>query len=132
MSMSDPIADMLTRIRNATRRMLPDVTMPFSRVKFAIATVLKEEGYIANCEVVDEGSDKKELRIVLKYVDQDPVIEGVKRVSTPSRRVYVGAAQIPRVLGGLGISILSTPNGVITGKKAKRLKIGGELLCQVW
>lgn len=132
MSMTDPIADMLTRIRNASRRLLTDVTMPSSRLKMAIATVLKEEGYIADCELIAGDGPKKELRIVLKYVDQDPVIEGVKRVSMPSRRVYVGATEIPRVLGGLGISILSTPNGVVTGKKAKRMKVGGELLCRVW
>ena len=132
MSMSDPIADMLTRIRNAARVAHPDVSMPSSRMKVAIAGVLKDEGYITDFEEVEVGKGKKDLRIELKYFEGAPVIDGMRRVSKPSMRVYKGKEEMPRVLGGLGISIVSTPNGVITGKKAKSLNVGGEVLCYVW
>ena len=132
MSMSDPIADMLTRIRNAGRVNHPDVTMPSSKLKLAIANVLKEEGYITDYALDDDAAVKKVLRITLKYMDGVSVIEGVERASKPSLRIYTGATEVPRVLGGLGIAILSTPKGVISGKKAKAGNVGGEVICHVW
>lgn len=134
MSMSDPIADMLTRIRNAGRVTLPDVTMPTSRMKQDIAQVLKEQGYIAEFAVEDDGKVSKTLRIELKYKGkkQVQVIEGLERVSKPSCRVYVGGQEMPKVLGGLGVAIVSTSAGVMTGASAKKQNIGGEVLCYVW
>lgn len=128
---SDPIADMLTRIRNACRVHHSEVTMPASRMKTQIADVLKREGYIDDYAVEGEGVQRI-VRIALKYMGKTAVIEGVERVSKPSRRVYVGATNIPRVLGGFGITILSTPAGILTGKEAKAKNVGGELLCNVW
>ena len=128
--MSDPISDMLTRIRNAGRALLPAVELPHSRMKESVAKILKREGYVA--EVAVEGATIKKLKIRLKYQGKKNVIEGLKRVSRPGLRLYVGATEIPRVLNGMGVSIVSTPEGVMTGAEAKKKNLGGELLCQVW
>ena len=132
MSMQDPIADMLTRIRNAGNAGLADLEMPASNIKAAIASVLKQEGYIADFKVSGEKAAERKLAISLKYCDGKPVIEGIRRVSKPSCRAYCGCKDIPRVLGGLGTVILSTPNGIISGKQAKAENVGGEILCFVW
>ena len=134
MSMSDPIADMLTRVRNASNAKLPTVSMPHSKLKAALATALKENGFIDNFAVEDLGNNKKGLTITLKYKGKNatPVIEGIKRVSRPSCRVYVNSTEIPRVLGGLGVAILTTSQGVVTDRTARKRNIGGELLCYVW
>lgn len=128
--MSDPIADMLTRIRNGSRALLPSVTMSHSKMKESIAHILKEEGYVEDYKVT--GGLKKELAVTLKYAGDKPVISNLKRVSKPGIRRYVGSREIPRVLGGMGIAIVSTSRGVLEGNKARRLKAGGELLCLVW
>jgi small subunit ribosomal protein S8 len=128
--MSDPISDMLTRIRNAGRALLPVVELPHSRMKESVAKILKTEGYVADVAV--EGNAIKKLKIRLKYQGKKNVIEGLKRVSRPGLRRYVGATEIPRVLSGMGVSILSTPEGVMTGAQAKKKNLGGELLCYVW
>jgi len=140
MSMTDPIADMLTRMRNALERQQPTVAMPHSRVKVAIAEVLKNEGYIESYEVVPGGTTPQNkfptLVIKLRYVggrrERRPVITGLKRVSSPGRRIYVGKREIPWVLSGMGVSILTTSRGVMTDQKARQLGLGGELLCKVW
>lgn len=136
MTMADPIADMLTRIRNATARCHPQVEIPASRLKTAIADVLAREGYIAGYEHRREGSKAKATLVLkLKYKGKrgkEAVITGLERVSRPSRRVYVSADEIPEVLGGLGILILSTSQGVLTGRQARAQRVGGELLCKVW
>ena len=134
MNLSDPIADMLTRIRNAQRGKLPTVTMPFSKMKQSIAETLTEAGYIESCTVEDIGRNKKTLTLVLKYKDKarNPVIEGIERVSKPSCRIYVGSDKIPHVLGGLGTAILSTSKGIMTDRAARKQNMGGELLCYVW
>lgn len=132
MSMTDPIADFLTRIRNAMNADKRWVDAPASNTKKRIAYVLKEENYIEDFIFIADGN-KETIRVFLKYNYQGkPVISGLKRISMPGRRVYVGAGEIPRVLDGLGISILSTSSGVISNKAANRLKVGGELLCYVW
>ena len=128
--MTDPISDMLTRIRNAGRALLPAVELPHSRMKESVAKILKSEGYVADVAV--EGATIKKLKIRLKYQGKKNVIEGLKRVSRPGLRRYVGATEIPRVLNGMGVSIVSTPEGVMTGAQAKKKNLGGELLCQVW
>jgi small subunit ribosomal protein S8 len=128
--MSDPISDMLTRIRNAGRALLPAVELPHSRMKESVAKILKSEGYVADVAV--EGNKIKKLKIRLKYQGKKGVIEGLKRVSRPGLRRYVGVTEIPRVLSGMGVSILSTPEGVMTGAQAKKKNLGGELLCYVW
>ena len=128
--MSDPIADMLTRIRNAGKALLPAVELPHSRMKESVAKILKSEGYVGDVAV--EGNTIKKLKIRLKYQGKKNVIEGLKRVSRPGLRRYVGSTEIPRVLSGMGISIISTPEGVMTGAEAKKKNLGGELLCQVW
>ena len=128
--MSDPISDMLTRIRNAGRALLPAVELPHSRMKESVAKILKSEGYVGDVAV--EGNVIKKLKIRLKYQGKKNVIEGLKRVSRPGLRRYVGATEIPRVLSGMGVSILSTPEGVMTGAQAKKKNLGGELLCYVW
>ena len=128
--MSDPIADLLTRIRNAGRALLPAVELPHSRMKESVAKILKSEGYVA--DVIVEGNAIKKLKICLKYQGKKTAIEGIKRVSRPGLRRYVGSTEIPRVLNGMGISILSTPEGVMTGAQAKKKNLGGELLCYVW
>lgn len=129
---SDPIADMLTRVRNALIARHQKVDVPASKLKTEIARILKEEGYIMNFKLADEGPFKS-IRIYLKYTPQNlPAISHVERLSRPGCRVYVGSKEIPRVLGGLGINILTTPRGVMTGRTARREGLGGELLCQVW
>lgn len=130
MTSNDPIADLLTRLRNASRAGKSELSMPYSRIKADMAAILKKEGYITDFEVKSEG--KPQLRIVNKYADKTPAITGLKRVSRPGLRRYVGAEEIPRVLGGMGISILSTPRGVLSGREARRQKVGGELLAFVW
>lgn len=137
MTGSDPIADMLTRIRNAIMAGHTTVAMPSSKLKTAIAKILKEEGYIAGYEVVDGATPAhKILRIRLKYIgerrERRSVITGLARVSRPGRRVYSGKKEIPWVLSGMGIAILSTPKGVMTGQRARQLGVGGEILCKVW
>src|SRR3954453_8226439 len=130
--MTDPIADMLTRIRNAGLARHDRTELPASRLKEAVAKILKSEGFIADVRP-SEGDGPKKLTIVLKYGrDRQSAIDGVKRVSRPGRRVYVRHDRIPRVLSGLGISILSTSRGLMSDREARRQKIGGELLCEVW
>lgn len=130
MSMSDPIADMLTRIRNAQMVDKPTVTMPASKVKAAIAQVLKDEGYIDGFKVLSEGG-KKELLIALRYYAGRPVIERIERVSRPGLRIYRGRDAIPQVQNGLGVAIVTTPQGVMTDRKARATGVGGEVLCYV-
>jgi len=128
---SDPISDMLTRIRNGIRARRARVEMPASNLKVEIARVLKEEGYIGNFKVSEEGK-KKTLRIVLRYSpDGESVISTLDRVSKPGRRVYVGAREVPKVLGDLGVNILTTPRGVMSGRNARKAGVGGEILCSV-
>ena len=129
---TDPIADMLTRIRNAVLARHDFVLVPSSRVKLAIARILKDEGFVNDYEVL-KGKPQRIIRIHLKYRDKkEPVLTGLQRVSKPGLRVYVQRAEIPRVYGGLGVAILSTPEGVITGQQAWRQNVGGELLCYIW
>lgn len=137
MSVNDPIADMLTRIRNGLMIQQAAVAMPNTKIKFEIAKILKEEGYIEDYEVVEgEKPYLATLRVKLKYVGERrfrrPVITGIQRVSRPGRRYYTKKQDIPWVLSGMGISILSTPKGVMTGQRARQLNVGGELLCKVW
>jgi small subunit ribosomal protein S8 len=137
MSVNDPIADMLTRIRNAMMSGQAMTAMPFSKVKGEIAKILKEEGYLENMEVADgERPDQKVLRLRIKYVgerrDRRPVITGIDRISRPGRRVYTKKQDIPWVLSGIGVAILSTPKGIMTGQRARQLNVGGEILCKVW
>ena len=133
MMTSDPIADMLTRIRNANTAKHDTVDVPSSKMKLAIADILLEEGYIKKYDLIDEGNFKT-IRITLKYgVDRnDRIISGLKRISKPGLRVYAGKEELPRVLGGLGIAIISTNQGVVTDKKARELEVGGEVLAYVW
>lgn len=135
MSMSDPVADMLTRIRNSIMRQHKSVVMPTSKLKLSVAEVLKLEGYIKDYEVLDIEPFPM-LQVTLKYVgdkkNRRSVITGIQRVSKPGRRVYVGKKEIPWVLSGMGISIVTTSRGVMTGQKARRLGVGGEVLCKVW
>ncbi|MBI3157536.1 MAG: 30S ribosomal protein S8 [Burkholderiales bacterium] len=130
MSMSDPIADMLTRIRNAQRVEKVSVTMPSSKLKVAIAQVLKDEGYIEDFAVRSDGG-KSELDLTLKYYAGRPVIERIERVSRPGLRVYKGRHEIPQVMNGLGVAIVTTPRGVMTDRKARASGVGGEVLCYV-
>jgi small subunit ribosomal protein S8 len=127
---NDPISDMLTRIRNANRALLPVVELPHSNMKASLATILKSEGYIADFAV--EGQLPKTIKLKLKYQGKKSVIEGLRRISTPGLRRYVGATDIPRVRGGLGVAVLSTSEGIMTGNQARKKNIGGELLCYVW
>lgn len=129
--LSDPIADFLTRLRNAAAARKTEVTAPYSKIKAEIARILKQEGYISDFEIAD-GGRFPEIRITTKLVNRSSAITGLKRVSRPGLRKYVGATEIPRVLGGMGISILSTPGGVISGREAKKQNVGGELLAFVW
>jgi small subunit ribosomal protein S8 len=130
-AVTDPIADLLTRIRNGIRARQQRVELPSSKLKVEIARILKDEGYISNFKVAEEGK-KKVLRITLRYgADGQSVISTLERVSRPGRRVYVGAREVPRVLGGLGINILTTPRGVMTGKSARKAGVGGEVLCNI-
>ena len=130
MSMSDPIADMLTRIRNAQAVDKAVVTMPSSKLKIAIAQVLQDEGYIDGHQIRDEGG-KPQLEIALKYYAGRPVIERIERVSRPGLRIYKGKASIPQVMNGLGVAIVTTPKGVMTDRKARATGVGGEVLCYV-
>lgn len=133
MSISDPIGDMMTRLRNAGKAKHVEVTMPASKMKKSIAEVLKSEGYITDFKVINQsGTFSGDLVITLKYSKNVSVIDGLKRVSKPSCRIYVGAEEIPRVRGGLGTVILSTSSGIISGRKARKANIGGELLAFVW
>jgi small subunit ribosomal protein S8 len=134
---SDPIADLLTRIRNAHMAGHTTVSLPSSKLKAAIAQILKQEGFIEDFTVAtEEGDVQGSLRLTLKYVgirrERRPVISGIERVSTPGRRVYAGRKDIPWVLSGMGIAILSTPKGVMTGTRARQLGVGGEVICKVW
>ncbi len=132
MSMSDPISDLLTRIRNGLRAGHNSVEVPASRLKEEICAVLKREGFIRECELIEDENQGK-LRITLKYTaDRKAVVRGIRRVSKPSLRVYAKSNEIPSVCSGLGISVLSTSAGVITGKQAREAKVGGEVLCEVW
>ena len=137
MSSVDPISDMLTRVRNAVLAGHNLVALPSSKIKVSIAKILKEEGFISGYEVVDgKIIGQKILRIRLKYVgerrERRPVITGLERISRPGRRVYTGKSEIPWVLSGMGVAILSTPKGVMTGQRARQLGVGGEVLCKVW
>ena len=131
MSMQDPIADMLTRIRNAAAAGLEKVAIPLSKEKKAIAEVLMEEGYLSSVSVEGEGV-KSQIVVVLKYAGTKAVIEGIERVSKSSCRVHCGSREIPRVRNGLGIVVLSTPKGIMSGRKAAKENVGGEILCRVW
>jgi small subunit ribosomal protein S8 len=132
MSMTDPIADLLTRIRNGNQARKERVDVPWSRTKEALARVLVAEGFLRDCTAVGDGV-RKQLRIGLKYDDQRrPVITGLRRVSRPSLRIYVGKQSIPAVRAGLGINVLSTPAGILVDRDAKQRGVGGELLCSVW
>ena len=132
MSVTDPIADMLTRLRNALAARHPKVDIPASNLKVEVARILKEEGYINTYRVADEDG-KRVIKLYLKYqADSSPVISRIERVSKPGRRVYAGSKEIPSIIGGMGINVLTTPKGVMTGKKARKEGLGGEILCNVW
>jgi len=131
MNMTDPVADMLTRIRNAAAARHTRVLIPASKLKLAIARVLKEEGYIKDIEILKD-NPQGTIRVTLSYVDKKPVLTQLKRVSKPGLRVYSKKATIPRVRGGLGIAILSTPRGLMTGTRAYQQGLGGEVICYVW
>ena len=128
--MTDPIADLLTRIRNAQSALLPTVEIPHSKMKESIVNILKREGYVQDVAV--EGKGLKKLSVKLKYQGRRGVIEGLKRISKPGLRNYVSATDVPRVRGGLGVAIVSTPEGVMTGVQARKKNLGGELVCFVW
>jgi len=129
--LTDPVADMLTRIRNATRIKAEKIDIPISKMKLEIAKILKEEGFIRAYKIL---KDKRQgiLRVIPKYVDNESVILGLKRVSKPGRRVYVGSREIPRVIGGLGVAILTTSKGILSDKVCRRESVGGEVVCYVW
>lgn len=128
--MSDPISDMLTRVRNASRALLPEVAVPHSKMKESIANILRREGYVGDISV--EAQPRKTIKIKLKYNGRKPVIEGLRRISSGGLRRYTGAQEIPRVRGGLGTSIVSTSEGLMTGVQARKKNVGGELLCEIW
>jgi small subunit ribosomal protein S8 len=130
-TLTDPIADFLTRLRNASGSHRSDVTAPYAKIKEEIARILKDEGYIAAYEV-DQSSLPAVIKVTMKFVNRTPALTGVKRVSKPGLRKYVGAGEVPRVLGGMGTAILSSSRGVLTGREAKRENVGGELLAIVW
>ena len=137
MAINDPIADMLTRIRNAVMSGQALVAMPSSKIKIEIAKIMKDEGYLEGFEMVEgENQIQKVLRLKIKYVGERrtrrPVISGIERISTPGRRIYTKKQNIPWVLSGIGVAILSTPKGVMTGARARQLGVGGEILCKVW
>ena len=137
MTIIDPIADMLTRIRNAVTAGHSMVAMPSSRLKIEIAKIMKDEGYLEGFDIADsEDSNQKVLRLKIKYIgerrERRPVITGIERVSKPGRRIYTKKQDIPWVLSGIGVAILSTPKGVMTGARARQLGVGGEILCKVW
>lgn len=130
-TLTDPIADFLTRLRNSSRSQKTDLLMPYSKIKAEIAGILKREGYISSYEV-DTTGKFPQIKITTKVVNRAPAITGLKRISKPGLRRYVGAQEVPRVLGGMGIAILSTPRGLVTGNEAKKQNVGGELLAYVW
>lgn len=129
--LSDPIADFLSRLRNAARSNRNDVSAPYSRMKEEIAKILKQEGYIAGFEI-DTQAKPAQIKVTMKFVNRVPALSGLRRVSRPGLRKYVGSTDIPRVLGGMGVAILSTSRGVITGRQARKEKVGGELVAVVW
>ncbi len=130
---TDPISDLLTRIRNAARAKHVRLDVPASKLKTEIARILKEEGYISTFKLVDESKVRKTLRVFLKYTpDKRSAITGLRRVSKPGNRHYVGVSEIRPIMGGLGINILTTPRGVMTGRSARKARVGGEVLCEVW
>jgi small subunit ribosomal protein S8 len=130
--LTDPVADMLTRIRNANQALHEKVTMPTSKLKEEIARILAAEGYIDGYEVVGTGA-RRTLSVTLRYAaNRKRVIEGLRRVSSPGRRVYLGAGELPRVLGGLGVAVVSTSQGLLPDREARQRKLGGEILCEVW
>jgi small subunit ribosomal protein S8 len=129
--LTDPIADFLTRLRNSSQAQQAETTAPYSRIKADLARILKQEGYIADY-LVDTGGKFPQIKVTNKFVNRTPAITGLKRVSRPGLRKYVGAADIPRVLGGMGVAILSTPRGLVTGREARKQNVGGELLAMVW
>ena len=131
MHLTDPIADILTRIRNGNMAKHTEVKVPFSKIKESMANILKNEGYITGYEIKEEGNIR-DIVVTLKYMDGDAVIKGLKRISKPGRRVYTSVESLPKVLGGLGIAIVSTPKGVITDKECRKHSVGGEVLCYVW
>jgi len=131
--MTDPISDLLTRIRNAAKAKHPRVDVPASKLKVELARILKEEGYISTYKLVEESKTKKVLRVFLKYTaDKRSVITDLRRVSRPGCRVYVGKSEIKPVFGGMGINILTTPRGLMTGRAARKNGVGGEVLCEIW
>lgn len=130
-TVTDPIADLLARVRNAARAQKIDMYVPYSKIKAEIARILKDEGYITDYSI-DTTADRPRIKITNKLVDRTSAITGLKRVSRPGLRRYVGADEIPRVLGGMGVAILSTSRGVLSGREAKKQKVGGELLAYVW
>ncbi|HUN22253.1 MAG TPA: 30S ribosomal protein S8 [Anaerolineales bacterium] len=135
MSINDPISDMLTRVRNAAAVNQAVVTMPSSKTKIAIAEILKNEGYVEDFSVTNE-NEKPQLSLTLRFAGERrhrrTVITGLRRVSKPGRRVYAGSSELPLVLSGMGIAIVSTPKGLMTGKQARRMNVGGEVLCEIW
>ena len=130
--MSDPISDMLTRIRNGGRALLPVVELPHSNIKESVAKILKTEGYVSDVTVEGAAKAKKTIKVRLKYNGKKNVIEGLKRISKPGLRKYVGSTEIPRVRGGLGVAIVSTSEGLLTDNQARKKNLGGELLCYIW
>jgi small subunit ribosomal protein S8 len=128
---TDPIADLLTRVRNAAMAHHDSALVPASKMKLAIAKILKDEGFIADFSIV-KGEPQRSIKIILKYIDRQPAFIGLERVSKPGLRVYAGRTEIPRVYGGLGIAILSTSKGLMTGQEAWKQNLGGEVLCYVW
>lgn len=133
MTMTDPIADFLTRIRNAIIAKKEEVVIPASTIKIAITKLLKNEGFIKNFKILEEKSKQGIIKIHLKYDEEgNPVISHLERVSKPGRRIYVSKDEVPRVLNGLGIAVISTPYGIVTDEKARKLGVGGELICKIW
>jgi small subunit ribosomal protein S8 len=129
--LTDPIADFLTRLRNSYQAQLGETLAPYSKIKAEIARILKQEGYISDY-VVDTAGKFPQIKVTNKFINRSPALTGIKRVSRPGLRKYVGSTEIPRVLGGMGVAILSTPKGVISGREAKKQNVGGELLAYVW
>ena len=130
-TVTDPIADFLARVRNGVRAQKPEVLIPYSKIKAEIARIFKEEGYISDYSVDTSGAHPR-IKVINKVVDRSSAIAGLKRVSRPGLRRYVGADEIPRVLGGMGVAILSTSRGILSGREARKQKVGGELLAYVW
>lgn len=129
--MTDPISDMLTRVRNALAVKKPDLTVPASKIKYSIAKILQKEGYVGMVEETTEGK-RAVLRVTLKYEGGRPMIRSLRRISTPGRRVYVKSGELPRIMSDLGIAIISTPNGLMTNKEARARRLGGEIICEVF